>query len=239
MLASAFLHAALAWTIGGRFHPGMEAVRAAPPPIRAEGGALVRVRLLALEAAASGTEPSLRVDDQRPPEKKGARVRGPPRLGSLRAAVDERQAAISPQAPEASEAPPSADELKDWTPQPSQGGPESATETSSPPSGRGGSVPAVSGLDDAGWLAELHRRLNAAAQKCYPPRARRLRLRGEVSLLFALNAQGEASRVELARSSGSPILDEAATECVLRGALPAPGRPGDYGPVTIKFSEQP
>jgi TonB family protein len=59
-----------------------------------------------------------------------------------------------------------------------------------------------------------------------------------VSLFFALNEQGEAKQVQLAHSSGSAILDEAAMDCVLRGALPAPGRPGAYGPVTIKFAGQ-
>jgi protein TonB len=102
----------------------------------------------------------------------------------------------------------------------------------------GSGVEPLGSPDNGQWLADLHQRLKDAAQKCYPPSARRLRLQGEADLVFALDERGEARNVHLARSSGSSILDRAATECVLRGALPAPGRPGQYGPVTIKFTEK-
>jgi protein TonB len=71
-------------------------------------------------------------------------------------------------------------------------------------------------------------RLSAAALRCYPPEAVRFRLAGEAQLSFCLSAEGQASAVKLSRSSGSEVLDRAAAECVLPGALPLPGAAGCY-----------
>jgi len=71
-------------------------------------------------------------------------------------------------------------------------------------------------------------RLSAAALRCYPPEAVRFRLAGEAELSFCLSAEGQASAVRLTRSSGSEVLDRAASECVLPGALPVPGFAGCY-----------
>ncbi len=101
------------------------------------------------------------------------------------------------------------------------------------PTGPGSTLDRVA----ADWLAELHQRLKASAERCYPSSAKRFRLQGEVDLFFALNEQGAVTHARLNRSSGSAILDEAATQCVLQGALPAPGRPGEYD-VTIKFGDE-
>lgn len=84
-------------------------------------------------------------------------------------------------------------------------------------------------------LAELHQRLADSAQRCYPNAARRLRLQGEVALHFCLSEQGRASAATLRGSTGSALLDRAARECVLAGALPARGMLGCYD-LPIKFS---
>jgi len=86
-------------------------------------------------------------------------------------------------------------------------------------------------------VAELHRRLAESAQRCYPSTARRLRLRGEVGLHFCLSEQGRVSVASLRGSTGSALLDAAARECVLAGALPAPGIAGCYD-VPVKFSDR-
>jgi protein TonB len=74
----------------------------------------------------------------------------------------------------------------------------------------------------------LMARLSAAALRCYPQEAVRFRLAGEAQLSFCLNVEGQASPVRLSRSSGSEVLDRAAAECVLPGALPLPGAAGCY-----------
>src|SRR4051812_38116483 len=87
-------------------------------------------------------------------------------------------------------------------------------------SGRGNSPPASTEM--------LMARLSAAALRCYPPEAVRFHLAGEARLSFCLGAEGQASAVKLAKSSGSEVLDRAAAECVLPGALPLPGAAGCY-----------
>lgn|GEM_PF-3049167 len=236
MLVSAVLHAALAWTtLSRRSHGRTEAVTTAVRPAsRAEGRAPFRVRLLALDAVASDGERGFRADAP-PATSTGARLRGAARTGSrFIRSVEPVQAPVLSQDPEPAGLPRPSQAASDWAGEAGQPSALGSSNASTNATANGSAV----GRDDTGWLADLHRRLNAAAQSCYPPSARRLRLQGEVSLFFALNEQGEAKRVQLAHSSGSAILDEAAMDCVLRGALPAPGRAGEYGPVTIKFAEQ-
>lgn len=79
-----------------------------------------------------------------------------------------------------------------------------------------------------GVPAALASRLAAAALRCYPASAVRFRLRGEALLAFCLGEDGVARSSGLVRSSGSPLLDRAALECVLPGALPVPGAAGCY-----------
>ncbi len=86
-------------------------------------------------------------------------------------------------------------------------------------------------------IAQLHQRLANSARHCYPYAARRLRLRGEVALHFCLDSQGVAEAAALRGTTGSALLDRAALQCVLAGALPAPGIPGCYD-IPILFSEQ-
>lgn len=87
----------------------------------------------------------------------------------------------------------------------------------------------------AAWLETLHRRLAASARACYPAAARRFRLRGSTPVRFCLDGKGGAGEVALAGSTGSPLLDRAATDCVVPGALPLRGT-GCYT-VTVEFTE--
>jgi len=86
-----------------------------------------------------------------------------------------------------------------------------AAAASAPTSGR-------SGFD----VTALHERLAASARRCYPAAARRFGLAGEATLDFCLDAVGGLTRAALSRSSGHPMLDAAARECVLSGAQPFP-----------------
>lgn len=84
-----------------------------------------------------------------------------------------------------------------------------------------------SGVADA-RLGELHRRLAEAAARCYPEAARRFRLTGEVPLRFCLDGRGTAKAVSLEGSTGSPLLDRSALECVVPGAEPLSGFEGCF-----------
>ena len=65
----------------------------------------------------------------------------------------------------------------------------------------------------------LHSRLAESARRCYPEAARRFSLQGEVVLSFCLRL-GNLATVALQGSTGSGLLDRAARECVVQGALP-------------------
>jgi TonB family protein len=77
-------------------------------------------------------------------------------------------------------------------------------------------------------LGELHRRLAEAAVRCYPAAARRFRLTGEVPLHFCLDAGGTATALSLEGSTGWPLLDRSALECVVPGAQPLSGFEGCF-----------
>ena len=73
---------------------------------------------------------------------------------------------------------------------------------------------------------ELSLRLQQGAAHCYPAAARRFRQTGEASVHFCLDGAGAVRALTVATSSGSPLLDEAATGCVVPAAAP-------FGPVTF------
>jgi TonB family protein len=87
----------------------------------------------------------------------------------------------------------------------------------------GGAGPGTGRTSDDAWLlAELHARLRQAAVRCAPAAVRRFGARGEVQLEFCLGPAGGVERVVVQRSSGVAVLDEAATTCVVPGAVPFP-----------------
>lgn len=91
-------------------------------------------------------------------------------------------------------------------------------------------TPPVPSVDER--LEQIRRRIQAALY--YPPLARKLELTGVAWLRFSIDARGAAREVELARSSGHRILDQAA-----RRTLDRAGRlPWIYGriEVPVRFS---
>lgn len=76
------------------------------------------------------------------------------------------------------------------------------------------------GGEDVGAL--VHERLRVAAERCYPPAARRFQQRGTVAVTFCTDGAGQVLRREVSRSSGAALLDGAATDCVVPTAAPFP-----------------
>lgn len=75
---------------------------------------------------------------------------------------------------------------------------------------------------DALYLDSWRRRIEAVGNVNYPEQARRLELYGSLRLLVALLPDGEVKEVQILRSSGHSILDQAAVEIV---KLAAPFEP--------------
>ncbi|MCT7375288.1 TonB family protein [Chelativorans salis] len=69
----------------------------------------------------------------------------------------------------------------------------------------------------------------------YPSAAKRERLRGEVQVAFTIAGSGAVSGVRVVRSSGSPVLDQAAIETVQRAA-PFPAIPDGAGRSSWPFT---
>jgi protein TonB len=65
-------------------------------------------------------------------------------------------------------------------------------------------------------------------KRFYPNAARRDRLTGTATVSFTLNGAGNVTAVRVVRSSGQPILDQAAIEMVQR-ASPFPPIPAGLG----------
>jgi protein TonB len=83
-----------------------------------------------------------------------------------------------------------------------------------------------SGVDLAGFLDEVRRRLDAAKQ--YPAAARRSGMEGTTEVQFRLRSDGAPNEIEVVRSSRSAVLDGAAVETVRRaGPFPPPPAQAD------------
>ncbi len=65
---------------------------------------------------------------------------------------------------------------------------------------------------DAEYLDNWRRRIEYYGNKYYPEQARLRNLSGKVIVLVAVNATGEIKRINIEKSSGHPILDEAAIQ---------------------------
>ncbi len=83
-------------------------------------------------------------------------------------------------------------------------------------------------------LTGLQRALARSAERCYPQAARRFRLTGEAKVRFCVDEEGDVSALALKRSSGKPLLDDAALRCVVPGAAPLPA-PADCYEVPMRF----
>lgn len=77
------------------------------------------------------------------------------------------------------------------------------------------------------YLQQVRQEL--ARHQRYPLAARRLNHEGSVVVSFVIDGQGRFSQLEVERSSGSDLLDEAALECVsqLSGKVARPAATGD------------
>ncbi|MBL8954826.1 MAG: TonB family protein [Myxococcaceae bacterium] len=85
-------------------------------------------------------------------------------------------------------------------------------------------------------VTALHAQLAESARRCYPAAARRFRLTGDATIDFCLDAGGSLKSTSLARSSGHELLDAAARDCVIAGALPFPAdASGGCFSVPIRF----
>ncbi|WP_373047370.1 energy transducer TonB [Vulgatibacter sp.] len=92
--------------------------------------------------------------------------------------------------------------------------------------GRGGGTGAGTGkgAGPAAGDASLLERLRWQTERCYPRAARRRRTEGTVDVRFCVDATGAPDLVTVERSSGSRLLDDAATRCVIAGSAPYPAR---------------
>jgi TonB family protein len=121
------------------------------------------------------------------------------------------------------------------------GGTEPVAVVATPvePEEAGGPIAAAAGGAGSGAppvdLAALHRKLADSARRCYPAAAARFRLQGDVSLTFCVDGSGSIASLALQGSTGAPLLDRAALDCVVQGALPLPVSTGCYQ-VPVRFS---
>ena len=80
------------------------------------------------------------------------------------------------------------------------------------------------------FLGRLLAQLNRFKQ--YPHAARQARIEGAVMLHFVMDAEGKVQSVEIAKSSGRPVLDAEALALIQR-AQPLPALPADYPTRTL------
>ena len=73
----------------------------------------------------------------------------------------------------------------------------------------------------------------------YPPMAKQMGIEGTVLLLFAVDDLGAVTSVSIKQSSGSPLLDRAAEQCVKRRWIQPPKNGGHLFEVPIKFILRP
>jgi TonB family protein len=143
----------------------------------------------------------------------------------------ERQPAQAESPPGHVESPPRNSESPPGHPESSRGGtpPETANSQSdavalgpSTALGTNGSGADSETADSERVLdtTALSRRLQETASRCYPPAAKRFRQSGEAKVYFCLDGAGAVSTLTLASSSGSTLLDQAVTGCVVPGAAP-------------------
>lgn len=84
----------------------------------------------------------------------------------------------------------------------------------------GGSHGAAAVVAQVDLNALVHAQLARLAERCYPPAARRFRQEGVVGVRFCVDEVGAVKSTELVQSSRSPLLDGAATGCVVPQAAP-------------------
>lgn len=89
---------------------------------------------------------------------------------------------------------------------------------------------------DYGWLAELMAHWIEDLDKRYPAMLRTEGIQGKVTLTAMLHENGELSDVQVAKSSGNPMLDQVALEDVRTGPPVNLSRPLERPRMAVKFS---
>jgi protein TonB len=90
-------------------------------------------------------------------------------------------------------------------------------------------------MDLADLLAQIRRRIEAA--KRYPEEARREGIQGNVYVRFRVGEDGQVDALEVARSSGSRLLDEASLATIRRAAPFPPVRGWIRVPIAYTLGE--
>lgn len=70
----------------------------------------------------------------------------------------------------------------------------------------------------ATYLEQFRIKVEKVANQYYPPQARLQRITGDVRLMVVINFDGSVKTVRLLESSGSPILDKAAKDSIVKSA---------------------
>ena len=226
---SVCLHAALlaAWR-------GPQRQLAQPQPTRARPLAVEVLRVVGLvEPRRSTLFEAAGFEASRPAPQAATGPRGQPGPGAAAAPGEARAQTVA--SPPAQPGPGAAAAPGEDLDQPSgpkrdpglgAAGPDE-TGAADPPAlavGRAGGAGSTSpgGLD----TADLSRRLQEGALRCYPRASRRFLQQGEVKVRFCLDGAGTLHEASVATSSGFEGLDLAATRCVVPGAAP-------FGPETF------
>jgi protein TonB len=93
-----------------------------------------------------------------------------------------------------------------------------AAPQAAPANSQASGDPATAPFRDDAWQDDYRTALRVALARHhhYPPRARRFRLSGQVTVRFTIRRDGRFEHIELAQSSGEELLDRAALETVQR-----------------------
>jgi TonB family protein len=103
------------------------------------------------------------------------------------------------------------------------GGSASGVAAGTGPGGPGVSSRAGSGAGGGSPHGAILARLRARTAGCYPRAAVRRAVEGVTHVSFCVASDGAPADLRLVASSGSTVLDDAAVDCVVRGAAPLPG----------------
>lgn len=112
-------------------------------------------------------------------------------------------------------------------------GADQGSQSGSSAASGAGQTSAAGNAAVSNYPGQIATRLRRALQ--YPREAQRQGIRGEVHVRFTVNAAGQATGISVARSSGSPVLDQAAVATVQR-ASPFPAIPAGAGRASWPFT---
>jgi len=198
-------------------------------------GALPQPEPERLQPASVPAAPKFPAPQHRPRPRAKPKTETPPEPRALPAPTEAEAQGVNqePSAPEAAAPPPpDAGEVPPAPLQAARLGPGSSTQDAQPDF----DPTAV----DRFW-AEVRSRI--AKNQTYPLWARRNNIEGVVVVRFSLTREGRVQKVELEKSSGHSVLDEAAVQAVLQGDPYPPAPEGVsnaqlVGKVPIRFSLQ-